>query len=402
MKMQNLKKKGFTLVELVIVIAVVAILAAVLIPTFASLVKRANLSADQQAERQINTLLATEFATDKPETLKEVVDMLDANGYNVDALVPLSKGYKFAWDKENNKIILLADSEVGTYETLDQGTQYINVKVSNAEAFKKALEAGSDVTLTADVTVSNVISIANDVTIELNGFNMDLSGNQSRPFELTENANLTIDAGSSTIKCGKYGLVNIPETIKEANVVLNGGNYIANTDNGAFIKVRPGSGNINITLNNVNYKDTSSDGFILNKNEFKGNLTVTVNGGSYEAFAGMQLDQATIKDATFKTNAAAFEVHGKATISNCKITVGNETVGTAPAAAVAASANGEVEVSNCTISGSCAYYVYSSGGTIKATNNTLTGVTDEFEITQDNITYPNAVSKVIINGVEKQ
>ena len=69
--MINSRKKGFTLVELVIVIAVIAILAAVLIPTFSSLVKKANLSADQQAVRQINTLLATEFATEKPETLKE-------------------------------------------------------------------------------------------------------------------------------------------------------------------------------------------------------------------------------------------------------------------------------------------------------------------------------------------
>ena len=398
--MKNSNKKGFTLVELVIVIAVVAILAAVLIPTFASLVKRANLSADQQAERQINTLLATEFATDKPETLKEVVDMLDANGYNVDALVPLSKGYKFAWDKENNKIILLADSEVGSYETLDQGLQYINVKVSNAEDFKKALEAGSDVTLTSDVAVSNVISIANDVTIELNGFNMDLSGNQSRPFELSENANLTIDAGSSTIKCGRYGLVNIPEAINEANIVLNGGNYIASTDNGAFIKVRPGSGNINITLNNVNYKE-DGNGFILNKHGFNGNLTVTVNGGTYEAFAGMQLDKATIKDATFKTNAVTFEVTGKASISNCKITVGNNTVGSAPAAAVAASANGEVEVSNCTISADIAYGVYSTGGTIKATNNTLTNVSTEYKKYNDGVDQ-NVEFKVIINGVEKQ
>ena len=33
-------KKGFTIVELVIVIAVIAILAAVLIPTFSSLIRR--------------------------------------------------------------------------------------------------------------------------------------------------------------------------------------------------------------------------------------------------------------------------------------------------------------------------------------------------------------------------
>ena len=43
--MRNLKKKGFTIVELVIVIAVIAVLAAVLIPTFVNLTKKANQSA---------------------------------------------------------------------------------------------------------------------------------------------------------------------------------------------------------------------------------------------------------------------------------------------------------------------------------------------------------------------
>ena len=43
--MKNTNKKGFTLVELVIVIAVIAILAAVLIPTFTSVITRANQSA---------------------------------------------------------------------------------------------------------------------------------------------------------------------------------------------------------------------------------------------------------------------------------------------------------------------------------------------------------------------
>ena len=41
-------KKGFTLVELVIVIAVIAILAGVMIGTFASVVKKANESAKMQ------------------------------------------------------------------------------------------------------------------------------------------------------------------------------------------------------------------------------------------------------------------------------------------------------------------------------------------------------------------
>ena len=46
--MKKLNKKGFTIVELVIVIAVIAILAAVMIPTFSGIVEKANKSAVQQ------------------------------------------------------------------------------------------------------------------------------------------------------------------------------------------------------------------------------------------------------------------------------------------------------------------------------------------------------------------
>ena len=50
--MKNLKnKKGFTIVELVIVIAVIAILAAVLIPTFSGVIERANKSKALQEGR---------------------------------------------------------------------------------------------------------------------------------------------------------------------------------------------------------------------------------------------------------------------------------------------------------------------------------------------------------------
>ena len=49
--MKNTNKKGFTLVELVIVIAVIAILAGVLIGTFASVISRANQSKAVQETR---------------------------------------------------------------------------------------------------------------------------------------------------------------------------------------------------------------------------------------------------------------------------------------------------------------------------------------------------------------
>ena len=49
--MKKMNKKGFTIVELVIVIAVIAILAAVLIPTFSGIVDKANDSAALQEAR---------------------------------------------------------------------------------------------------------------------------------------------------------------------------------------------------------------------------------------------------------------------------------------------------------------------------------------------------------------
>lgn len=68
--MKKLNKKGFTIVELVIVIAVIAILAAVLIPTFSGVVEKANKSAAMQAAKSEYTLYLTEHAD-------EVSDKMD-------------------------------------------------------------------------------------------------------------------------------------------------------------------------------------------------------------------------------------------------------------------------------------------------------------------------------------
>ena len=59
--MKRNNKKGFTIVELVIVIAVIAILAGVLIPTFAGIVKKANKSGiDQETRAALTVILAEE------------------------------------------------------------------------------------------------------------------------------------------------------------------------------------------------------------------------------------------------------------------------------------------------------------------------------------------------------
>ena len=60
MKKRN-SKKGFTLVELVIVIAVIAILASVLIPTFGGIIDKANQNAAMQEARNIYAAYVADF-----------------------------------------------------------------------------------------------------------------------------------------------------------------------------------------------------------------------------------------------------------------------------------------------------------------------------------------------------
>lgn len=110
MKTQN--KKGFTIVELVIVIAVIAILAAVLIPTFINLTKKANESADIQACRQMNTQLAINEVL-KGKSITEVHAALKSGGMDTENYTPLVEGHYFFWDSELNRILYMdADNNV--------------------------------------------------------------------------------------------------------------------------------------------------------------------------------------------------------------------------------------------------------------------------------------------------
>lgn len=123
--MKKTNKRGFTIVELVIVIAVIAILAAILIPTFSSVIKKANLSNDQQNVRNMNTALAIEVIPDsKFEYAGDAITGLYAEGWNMGKLETYSTGFHYAYSLEKNTMYLLDEAGTVVYpeESVDKST----------------------------------------------------------------------------------------------------------------------------------------------------------------------------------------------------------------------------------------------------------------------------------------
>ncbi|MBQ9467979.1 MAG: type II secretion system protein [Clostridia bacterium] len=108
-------KKGFTIVELVIVIAVIAILAAVLIPTFSSVTSSARASAaQQQAKAGLDSILALTEGSLPDGTLFVITS--DSNNGSVDYNFVYS-GNKLT-QVENDKAVIETYSKPGATDTV--------------------------------------------------------------------------------------------------------------------------------------------------------------------------------------------------------------------------------------------------------------------------------------------
>ena len=115
--MKKKQGKAFTIVELVIVIAVIAILAAVLIPTFSTVIKKAKVSADEQAAANMNTALsayAAESGINGTEDLDKVFSDIYGESY-AKVLQPQSAsyGYHFWYNVSTNRVELALSSALG-------------------------------------------------------------------------------------------------------------------------------------------------------------------------------------------------------------------------------------------------------------------------------------------------
>ncbi len=142
--MRKTNKKGFTIIELVIVITVIAILAGVLIPTFASVIKKANISADQQLASMMTDSLKNSGKT--PANFDEALAILREDGYDVASLNARTSNYYLVWEKSTNQIILVdknlelvyADATLAADTTVNSNWHFAVAPGDKADAIKSS------------------------------------------------------------------------------------------------------------------------------------------------------------------------------------------------------------------------------------------------------------------------
>jgi prepilin-type N-terminal cleavage/methylation domain-containing protein len=253
-------KKGFTIVELVIVIAVIAILAAVLIPTFSNLVKKANISNDTSVAKNLNTALtAYEAANGTVKEFSEVLAAARDAGFIIGNLNPTTDGHYFVWESKSNQILLVdgeddykivyqAKDVDPTYAKIEGGSWYIATADSDAlagvtgvntipalsaskvdgkgEVVKNILKDGGTVILSESINVTTApehadgagkqdgirVNAAAETTLDLNGqtMNAEFTTADFRVFQVATDFNIcngTIVASGEAKEGGLWGVV---------------------------------------------------------------------------------------------------------------------------------------------------------------------------------------------------
>ena len=313
--MKRSTKKGFTIVELVIVIAIIAILAAVLIPTFASLIQKANTSADIQACRQMNTYLAVnEVTADK--TIVEVYEALKTGGMDAEDYKPLSSNTYYFWDAKLNRVLYTNDSyeviypeEYKDVKSTDadhqwysltteikgdssyegKGTSTISVSTGDQlyQAVKDLARSTEEITLkTASdgnpaITANFENSINEDTVINITS-DIDMKGASLSIGMVTKGKKLTINGNGYTIK----GVCNLNEAV--SNMKLNSEGKERNYYSGLIKLVDVGA---EVEINNIKFEN------IVTGNKNIGSVGILI-GKVKDGNTKITFDSVEIKDST--------------------------------------------------------------------------------------------------------
>lgn len=253
--MKASKKRGFTIIELVIVIAVIAILAAVLIPTFANIIQKANVANDVALARNMNTILIADEATNGRSTdMYDVLIALEQGGFKLENLNPRADGNVFAWDKANNQIVYLdkknPDKPIFQAKEIGNNKGDLYITTRKAEVFADypgysyyfASDISGNITLdegscldTGEFALNGNVSVVTNKDVEIQGtingtITVDSTSGKITNYSVVENVVIKNTAATSYHERGHVAAMEIQNSLT-GKVVLENDAYVEKLTN---------------------------------------------------------------------------------------------------------------------------------------------------------------------------
>lgn len=192
------KTKAFTIVELVIVIAVVAILAAVLIPTFAGIIRKAQESADIQLIRNLNVALKAD-SLNRHATMYSAVKAAEDSGIGESTIKASLSGNEILWDSYNDAFCYYDGSANIKYIPDEGETQRSDVDYFVVKSADDISDKFSTYLLPTTETSVNAI---HGLDVGKNGNTLNVSYTSDSADKIiirTNGGNLTVNAESGTV-----------------------------------------------------------------------------------------------------------------------------------------------------------------------------------------------------------
>ena len=218
-------KKGFTIVELVIVIAVIGILSAILIPTFVGLVNKANKASDNVLVRDLNLVLVNDSQVNgKHTTMHEALEVTKEGGFDVSKINAKANSSEVLWDSVNDvfcyfdgeEIKYIPETTLAVEPSQVKAHEYFVIKDVNSSAdlstkystylrscsvdtleTSKGLDVGAVTTVT---TINYTSTESNTVVIRTNGGTLVVNA---------PNGTVTINANSITTDPNFFAYLSI-------------------------------------------------------------------------------------------------------------------------------------------------------------------------------------------------
>ena len=311
--MNRNSKKGFTIVELIIVIAVIAVLAAVLIPTFSNLIQKANVAADTTLIKNLNTALAMDTSVSKHVTMTQALEATKENGFDVEKIVARATDNKIVWDSVNDCFAYSEKDKTGLTYIPDSKTDanveayqlWTIVKGNNVDDTYSSYIAGTNVTGTIDATKG--VDVGENKGITSINYKNDSSKPQSVVIRTLGNmCELTIDAPLDHVEHYGYAkttqvlAVNGEQSYHEygtsSKLIVTKGKVVIENSGVVFKLSQAGSAQVNVSNNGGNVMASTitsvvaSDTFEIN------------NLAQLEAFRDATNSGETFKDKTINLN----------------------------------------------------------------------------------------------------